>query len=440
MTLYPSKILGGPLDLTAEQTEYIHGQCLENLLSARVESEGWFIAAPGYPPYGNYVWLRDNAECAMALDEYSATFGDKRLFEYSAKALLRSFRYFETKEKGVGILTRMKSKVANPEFYNASYHPHARLSNRGEELTTPWNNIQYDSVARTVIALARHLSLTRDAELFEHCRSGLKVAMTYLFDAIWDNSSTERMLTVSANEWEERDEAHLRRPLFSSVVGLLFASSREAANLQEYIDMRGIDLKEDERQTESMLKSFFIRDGVVRMIKRFEEPPVGVCSSSLWLFTTYGIFAQGGEIFDKTLDSLEWNGNLTVELGPENLSTKKACGLRRYEIANLNASQSPDAYFVDEYWGGQAWIITTAQLSVALAMKGDFENAYNLLNVCLRARSSEGRLPEQFEGTYFDKRKHEKWKELSHALTPPQWLAWSHAEVIRAYIAIRNIN
>ena len=428
------------MDLTPEVTDYIHGQCLENLLGARVESEGWFIAAPGYAPYGNYVWLRDNAECVIALDEYSATFGDRRIFDYTAKALARSFRYFETKEKGIDVLKSMKAKVVNPEFYNAAYHPHARLSYVGEELTGPWNNIQYDSVARTVIALAKHLSYTRDGTLFEKCEPGLRVAMDYLFDAIWDQSGTEKMLTVSANEWEERDEAHLRKPLFSSVVGLLYAASRYCTNFLEYMDIENIELRDYERLTESMLKSFFVYDGVVRMIKRFDEPPVGMCSTSLWLLTTYDVFSPNTEVFRKTVDSLTWSENLTVELGLEKAPTRKALGLRRYEIASWDGSYSPESYYVDEYWGGQAWTITTAQLAIALAMRGDSEHAQNLLNLCLQARSSDGKLPEQFEGTYLDKQKYEKWQQLTQELTPPPWLAWAHAEVLRAYMTIRKIN
>lgn len=439
MSLYQSNIVDSPLELTAEQTEYIHGQCLTNLLSARVVDEGWFMAAPGYGPYGNYVWLRDNAECVMALDEYSATFGKRTIFEYTGKALLRSFRYLESKEKGVGILSAMRSKVANPDFYNAAYHPHARLSSSGEELTAPWNNIQYDSVARTIIALAKHLSFTRDTSFFQKCERGLKVAMNYLFDAIWDNSGTERMLTVSANEWEEIDEAHLRRPLFSSVVGLIYAASRYAASLQEYVEMRNIELKEYETQTRSMIEKFFLYDGVIRMIKRFQEPALGICSSSLWLMTTYGVFPSGSDTFSKTIESLAWNENLTVELGLKDIPQEKACGLRRYEIASWGEPYS-NAYFVDEYWGGQAWIITTAELAIALAMKGDAEHSRSLLQLCIQARNSEGKLPEQFEGTYLNKEKYEKWKLLTRAQAPPQWLAWSHAEVLKAYTAMSIMN
>lgn len=430
------------MDLTTEVEEksYIQGQCLENLLGARVEGQGWFIAAPGYAPYGNYVWLRDNAECVMALDEYSAATGNRTLFDYTSKALQRSFRYFETKEKGVNILRGMKSKVVNPEFYNDLYHPHARLSQIGEELTAPWNNIQYDSVARTVIALARHLAFTRDASLYQKCEPGLKVALRYLFDAIWDNSGSERMLTVSANEWEERDEAHLRKPLFSSVVGLLYAASRHVTSLQEYLDLRDIEVREYERQTESMLRAFFLNNGVVRMIKRFEEPAVGTCSSSLWLLTTYGVFSPRSEVFDKTLNSLAWSENLVVELGLKSHAERRACGLRRYEIASWDPTFSAGEFYVDQYWGGQAWIITTAQLATALASRGELERAKDLFRLCLQARDSNGKLPEQFDGTYLDRKKYENWMELTRSKAPPQWLAWSHAEVIRAYMAINTVN
>ena len=154
------------MELRGAEVDYVRGGCLTNLLTARVEGDGWFMAAPGYAPYGNYVWHRDYGECILALDEYASSFGEARLFEVTAKAILRSFLYFESKRKGVERLSGMKVKLTNPEFYDGANHPHARLSGKGDELSSPWNNIQNDSVARMVVALAKHLSLTRDAGLF----------------------------------------------------------------------------------------------------------------------------------------------------------------------------------------------------------------------------------------------------------------------------------
>jgi hypothetical protein len=441
------------MELTETEADYVHDGCLTNLLTASVEGDGWFMAAPGYAPYGNYVWHRDNAECIMALDEYAATFGEARLFETTSKAILRSFLYFESKQKGVERLSGMKVKLTNAEFYDNSNHPHARLTRNGEELPGPWNNIQYDSVARMVVALAKHLSLTRNVGLFERCKAGLGVALRYLTDSIWDQSGSQRALTVCANEWEEKDEPHLRGPLFSSVVGLLYASGKYSRTvLQEYTDFRGLDLEGYEKQTESMLKGFFVKDGVIRMIKRFDESPVGVCSTALWLLTSFDAFSPGGEVFDKTLDSLMSNRNLGVRLRTIDGASSGSSGggssdsvvaLRRYELSqpempSEGATAREGNGHVDTYWGGQAWIITTAQLATALAMRGDATQAKELLSVCLETRSAEGTLPEQFEGTYHDHAYHEKWREWSKARTPAPWLAWSHAEVMRAFAAVHR--
>lgn len=427
--------LHAPDTLLKAQSEYIQGQCLENLLHARVRDDGWFIAAPGYTPYGNYVWLRDNAECVNALDEYAAAFGERRLFGITAQALLRSFRYLESKEKGVTKLRTMQKKLANQEFYNDAYHPHARLSGRGDELADRWNNIQYDSVARTLVALTKHLSYNPDKSLLEKCSPGLRVAITYLFDAIWDQIDNQLVLTVCANEWEEKDEQHLKNPLFSSVVGLLYAASRYCRELEQYIRLEDINLGEFETQTESMLKGFFVRHDEVRMLKRFEERPLGTCSTALWLLTTYDVFPVGSEIFRKTLDSLRLDDNLAVSIYPDHDEKKEARVLRRYEVPS-----GDDAFngrpFVDSYWGGQAWIITTAQLATALAKVGDVERASDTLSLCVESRNSEGELPEEFEGTFNQKSDHEKWKEWTGTLGPPPWLTWSHAEVLRAFVAL----
>jgi hypothetical protein len=453
------------METQTTSSEFLEGKCLKNLLAARVDGDGWFMAAPGYAPYGDYVWHRDNAECVMALDEYAATFGETGLFEITAKAILRSFIYFESKQKGVTKLSNMKSRLTNPEFYDNAYHPHARLSMNGDELSLPWNSIQYDSVSRVVVALAKHLSLTRNSRLFERCKPGLIVALQYLFNAIWDDGGSKRVLTVCANEWEEKDEPHLRGPLFSSVVGLLFASGKYSRTiLQQYLDLRDLDLDDQVKHTESMLKGFFVREGVVRMIKRFDEAPMGICSSALWLLTTYDAFPLQGEVFRKTLDAMTRSRGLGAPLR-KTVSTTNAAGafgtsgadgggstdnsviaLRRYDlsvpekrmgrVSAAPATSSERGGHVDTYWGGQAWVITTAQLATAIAMAGDVSRAKDILNACLRTRDSEGRLPEQFEGTYHDKSYHEKWREWSDEPAPAPWLSWSHAEVLRAYTAI----
>ena len=376
----------------------------------------------------------------MALDEYAAAFGETRFFEITASALSRAFRYFESKKDGVDKLSGMSNKVTNPEFYNSSYHPHARVSQNGETIAGPWNDIQYDSVARSVIALTKHLALTRDKSTFERCEAGLRVAMKYLFDSIWDQSANRKMLTVCANEWEEKDEPHLRSPLFSSVVGLLYAASRHCSMLEEYMSLKEINLAEYQRETESMLKAFFLRDGELKMIKRFEEPPTGTCSTSLWLLTTYGVFPTNGEVFEKTLNMIAGSRYLSVDLDPKDMRGNKSKGVRRYEVGTGSNGHAEFSPFVDHYWGGQAWIITTAQLATGLAMKGDLERAHDLFTSCLQTRNREGTLPEQFDGTYFDASSYAKWKEWSHASAPAPWLAWSHAEVIRAYTVIHKSN
>ena len=102
------------MKLAEDLENYIHGQCLQNLLRAQSPQDGWFVAAPSYPPYGNYVWLRDNAECAMALDEYAAAIGESKYLDYSSRAILRAFRYLESVEKGVTFLSSLRAKIKNP--------------------------------------------------------------------------------------------------------------------------------------------------------------------------------------------------------------------------------------------------------------------------------------------------------------------------------------
>ena len=172
------------------------------------------------------------------------------------------------------------------------------------------------------------------------------------------------------------------------------------------------------------------------MIKRFSEPSTGICASSLWLLTGYDVFPLKSEQFDKTVNSLTHSKNLAVDLHLNHGSNKKTMGLRRYEIEDA-AEHSP---YVDQYWGGQAWLITTAQLATASAMMGDIDAAEDMFLLCLQARNTDGTLPEQFDGTFHNQSKHELWKDWSRVPTPPQYLTWSHAEVLRAYATIYEPN
>ena len=425
------------------QSEYVQGKCLENLLAASVEGEGWFIAAPGYPPYGNYVWHRDSMECVLALDGYAHSSGSKQPYEVTRKALLRYFLYIESMRSGVEKLASMDAKLSNPEFYDVSLHPRCRLTADGRDVQGTWHNIQYDSVARAVVALARHTELTHDFDLLECCRGGLEVAIRYLFDAIWDfdrerGDKPQNVLTVCANEWEEKEEYHLRNPLFSSIVGLLYAANRSYQEVhQQVLDVRGIDFRAFEKQTYSMLNDFFIRDGVLHMIKRYREQPRGICTTSLWLLTTYDVFPADGEIFNSVVDKLRNNVYLNAEVDQASAGTVGVRGLRRYELIT-GTEAVEDTHYIDEYWGGQAWVITTAQLATALAMKGEVEESSRLLEACLSLRDRDGRLPEQFDGTYHDRGQYERWKGMARTPTPAPWLSWSHAEVLRTFVTLQE--
>ena len=414
---------------------YLANGCLSNLLLAQDETEGWFVAAPGYRPYGDFVWHRDSAECVMALDMYASLCGRRDIFERTEKALARSFNAIAEKEGGVKKLSEMKAKVSNPDFYDDRFHPHCRLKKDGQEVGDPWNNVQYDSVARLVVALSRHLAMSGcvGPEKFE---KGLKVAASYLFDAIWDQVDGRRWLTVCANEWEEKDEPHLRGPLFSSVVGAIHAASLSVTNMQQFFPLP--EVREFTQLTMDMLLGLFGEGESLKMLKRYYETAIGTCSTSLWLLTDYGIFPNDSPIFRNTVSEIV--KSLYTETAREAAGGEVhfTGGLRRYLIQEESHGRYGLHY--DGYWGGQAWVITTAQLSRAMAIQRRYDAAETLLKNCLETRDAEGRLPEQFEGTFLDQRQHELWKTNTGANTSPPWLAWSHAEVLKTYVTLREMD
>ena len=75
-----------------------------------------------------------------------------------------------------------------------------------------------------------------------------------------------------------------------------------------------------------------------------------------------------------------------------------------------------------------------------MAILGRYDAAETMLKSCLETKDSEGRLPEQFDGTFLDHGQHELWKTNTGESTPPPWLAWSHAEVLKTYVTLREMN
>ena len=418
--------------LSSEDRLYLQDGLLKNLLLAQDDSQGWFVAAPGYRPYGDFVWHRDNAECAMALDMYASFNDEKKVFERSERALLRSFQAVAAKERGVDKLVQIRKKLFNPEFFDDSLHPHCRLRRDGEEVGKPWNNIQYDFMARLLVALSKHIQKAppHDYSRFEQ---GVKTVVKYLFGAVWDEVDGSMWLTVCANEWEEKDEPHIAGPLFSSVVGTINSAAENIGVLQSYFNVG--EVKEFGEITRNMLHGFFKENESLRMLKRYHERPVGLCSTSLWLFNDFGVFPAASDVFRNTIS------DIVKSLYVESAFSKSGAshitgGLRRYVIPDLSNGTSAPGFYADGYWGGQAWIITTAQLSRCMAALGEHDAAETLLKNCIETRDSEGKIPEQINGTFIDSRQHENWKVMSGENYPPPWLAWSHAEVLKAYVAL----
>jgi GH15 family glucan-1,4-alpha-glucosidase len=421
--------------LDAEDRLYLADECVDNLLLAQDELEGWFVAAPGYGPYGNLVWHRDNAECVLALDMCAASSRRRDIFERTEKALARSFAAIAEKEDGVKKLTEMKVKVSNPGFYDDRFHPHCRLREDGQEVGEPWNNMQYDSVARLVVALSRHIALAGSVEQ-ERFKKGLQVAIAYLFDSIWDQVNGKRWLTVCANEWEEKDEPYMGGPLFSSVVGTIHAASLATKDLQQFFSLP--EVGEYTKLTMDMLLGLFSEGENLKMLKRYHESPIGTCSTSLWLLTDYKVFPNDAPMFRKTVSEVVKSLYTETTGDSAEDGVRLVGGLRRYLVPE--AGNGVNAFHPDGYWGGQAWLITTAQLSRTMALLGRHDAAETLLKNCLEARDREGRLPEQFDGTFLDLRQHEQWKASTGESTPPPWLAWSHAEALKAWVTLREMD
>lgn len=333
-----------------------------------------------------YMWPRDAAYSAIALDKAGDQNVAKRFFEF-CKEVISSEGYF-------------MHKYLPDKSLGSSWHPYVKNG----QFQLP---IQEDETALVIWALYKHYNRSRDIEFIENLFNDVVERAAEFMVAYRDPKT--KLPKGSYDLWEEKYGTSTYSS--SAVYGALIASA-ELAKL----------LGKAEHETKYMKAALEIKEGIMHHL--FDQ----TSGNFIKLMTV-----KGQEIvYDRTLDISSVFGIFNFEVLPINdarinkameESIKRLS--RNITIKGIARYEGDSYYRVPADTPGNPWIITTlwvAQYKIALAQtEKEFDEVREYLNWAVRYALPSGVLSEQL-----------------HPFTGEQVsaapLTWSHAEYVSTVI------
>ncbi|MDP3955674.1 MAG: glycoside hydrolase family 15 protein [bacterium] len=335
-----------------------------------------------------YVWPRDAAFIAMALDDVGAVTTAQRFYEFLLKAITDA-GYLMHKYRPDGSL-------------GSSWHPWVRSG----KIELP---IQEDETALVLIGLWHHFEVSRDIEFIERLYNPL-IKKSALFLMGYRDVATG-LPKPSYDLWEEKFGVHTFT--VATVYGGLIAAARFARLLGKKMSESNY-LHTAEEVRRSLVRHLWNEDR-----KSFYKSISYDHHGKIVPNDTIDISSIFGIIFCEVLpvdDSRVISAIKTVE---DTLTIAgNTGGLARYENDNY--------YRVDYEKTGNSWIITSlwlAQYYIKVAKsKADLKKAISWIEWVAEHAALSGVLPEQLHPTTGE-----------HISATP--LTWSHGEYIRTVTA-----
>jgi GH15 family glucan-1,4-alpha-glucosidase len=357
------------------------------LVRAHVDRGGGIIASldSDMLQYGKdnytYVWPRDGAYIALALDIAGDTNVAKRFFQFAAATIT---------PEGY-----MMHKYLPDRSLGSSWHPWVRNG-------APALPIQEDETALPIFALGEHYRHSRDVEFLESMYNPLvRKGAQFMLD---HRDAHTKLPLPSYDLWEEKWGTH------TFTCATVFGALSTAAELASVLGKR-----EDEARYREAAEE--VRHAIIEhlwdeqrgyFIKHIDKGETLVRDTTLDISSTYGIFQFGVlapedpklvRAFENSIRALS-HGN---HIG----------GLARYEN---------DGYYrSDPESTGNPWIITTlwyAEYLIARAKNDhDLDHVREIFSWVVRRAIASGALAEQF---------HPKTGEPLSAMP----LTWSHSTYI----------
>lgn len=330
----------------------------------------------------SYVWPRDAAFCAIAMNMAGNTQLAKNFFVFCNEIITPNGYFLH--------------KYRTDKSFGSSWHPWVRHG----QITIP---IQEDETAEVIWALWQYYILTRDLEFVESVYQTL-VKSTADFLVSYRDPNTG-LPKATYDLWEEHHGIFTFTA--AAVYGALIAASKFAGLLGKTNSERLWANTATEIQ-DAIMKHLYDSKRQVFYKRLHHLNGVLVNDPTIDMSSVYGIFKFGvlepgdirlREAFKQTVQKL----TVSTTVG----------GLARYEN---------DMYFhVSSDIPGNPWIITSlwlAQYQIAIAKsEPDFEPVKNWLSWVIAHASSSGTLSEQLH----------PYSGMQLSATP---LSWSHAEYV----------
>ncbi len=334
----------------------------------------------------SYMWPRDAAFAALALDKTGDQAASQRFFEF-CNQVISPEGYF-------------MHKYLPDHSLGSSWHPWVRNG----RATLP---IQEDETAIVLVALKEHYEANKDLEFVESLYNSLiQPAARFLTNF---RNDTTKLPRPSYDLWEEKYGTHTFTA--ASVYGALRAAVFFASTLGKEKDAESFSLAADE-----------VKNGIIEYL--YDE------KSSL--FRKSILVSASGEIqHDDTIDASSAYGIFMFGVLPANDSRlEKAMTMAERALTNPEKTggiirYAGDRYFMRHSSKSNPWIITTlwfAQYHIKKATsQTDLAQAKKHLSWTANYAGASGVLSEQLDPTTGDM--------LSS--TP---LTWSHVEYIRTVL------
>ncbi|MEN9413379.1 MAG: hypothetical protein RLZZ342_466 [Candidatus Parcubacteria bacterium] len=333
----------------------------------------------------SYVWPRDAAYIALALDAAGDSSVAKRFFQFAAATISKE--------------GYMCHKYLPDRSLGSSWHSWVRDGH-------PALPIQEDETALTVIALNNHFSHSRDVEFLESMYNPLvKKAAEFMLE---HRDPIARLPLPSYDLWEEKWGTHTYTA--ASVYAALAAAADMAQILGKRDDEERYRAASAEVQKGIMEYLWDQERGV--FIKHIDKKDTLLRDTTIDASSVYGVFLFGvlplndprlSRAWENTVRSLSYG----ITIG----------GLARYERDNY--------YRQDEQSAGNPWVITTlwyAEYLIARAKKEhDLDQVKAMFAWVVKRALPSGALAEQFHPT----------TGAPLSATP---LAWSHSGYVHAVI------
>jgi len=336
-----------------------------------------------------YMWHRDGAYSALALDRAGDFTVSQRFFEFS-NAVVSEHGYF-------------MHKYSPDRSLGSSWHGWVNRDTRMPELP-----IQEDETAIVLCALERHYELTKDLEFIEMVYNSL-IKHTAEFMLSYRDEHTGLPL-ASHDLWEERYGIHTYTA--ASVYGALMSASRFAAILGKAKSETRFAEAAQEIKTGILThlwdeeRGYFHRS--TSLVEGTLVPDRTLDASSAYGIFSFGVLPHSDTRLSRAFEATERELSLSSTIG----------GIARY--------QGDHYYRVGADTPGNPWVVTTlwlAEYYIARAQnEADLNRAKELFEWTVARADKSGILPEQIN----------PYSGLGLSAAP---LVWSHAAYVNAVIS-----